>query len=398
MERDWTMTKGVLAWLGLTMMAVAAAAQTTVTTSGGTTNTVPVFTGSARVGNSPISVSGGNVGIGTTSPQYALDVSGQARLQSPANIDLAALGSDNAMYIRSAIYDTFSGFTGQGLSNVNDAGNGASLGYVAKFSAGWTAISTVNRTTGFGPGIYDVYVRMRSDNSGNGPNGIQLGLYDGTTGTYPLSASVPITASYQELYLGRVTIQAGSLGDGVVTFFSNSTDTTNYYLDYMKFVKAPLFVGGSVGIGTTSPNAKLEVEGGDVYDTSSFATGQTPPTRSMFMGTYNQFGLVAQAGMQTAFTRWSDADFASSLSFYTSQDNVPMQRMVVNYLGNVGIGAPNPGYKLDVVGQIHSSSGIVFPDGTTQTTAFLSGSTIVGGAFALTATDTFTDSSNTMSN
>ena len=56
------MTKGVLAWLGLTMMAVAAAAQTTVTTSGGTTNTVPVFTGSATVGNSPITVSGGNIG------------------------------------------------------------------------------------------------------------------------------------------------------------------------------------------------------------------------------------------------------------------------------------------------------------------------------------------------
>jgi len=62
------MTKGVLAWLGLTMMAVAAAAQTTVTTSGGTTNTVPVFTGSATVGNSPITVSGSNVGSRTTNP------------------------------------------------------------------------------------------------------------------------------------------------------------------------------------------------------------------------------------------------------------------------------------------------------------------------------------------
>ena len=71
------MTKGVLAWLGLTMMAVAATAQTTVTTSGGTTNTVPVFTGSATVGNSPISVSGSNVGIGTASPTTQLQVTGQ---------------------------------------------------------------------------------------------------------------------------------------------------------------------------------------------------------------------------------------------------------------------------------------------------------------------------------
>lgn len=81
------MTKGVLAWLGLTMMAVAAAAQTTVTTSGGTTNTVPVFTGSATVGNSPITVSGSNVGIGTTSPEDTLHVYTNASPNEGITID-----------------------------------------------------------------------------------------------------------------------------------------------------------------------------------------------------------------------------------------------------------------------------------------------------------------------
>ena len=64
------MSKGVLAWLGMAMIAASAAAQTTVTTTGGTTNTVPVFTGSSTVGNSPISVSGSNVGMGTTIVQF----------------------------------------------------------------------------------------------------------------------------------------------------------------------------------------------------------------------------------------------------------------------------------------------------------------------------------------
>jgi hypothetical protein len=37
-------------------------------TGSGTTSTVPVFTGTSAVGNSPITVSDGNVGIGTTAP------------------------------------------------------------------------------------------------------------------------------------------------------------------------------------------------------------------------------------------------------------------------------------------------------------------------------------------
>ncbi len=62
--------------IGSILMAgmMSLSAQTTVTTTGGTTNAVPVFTGSATLGNSPITVSGGNVGIGTTSPNGVLDV------------------------------------------------------------------------------------------------------------------------------------------------------------------------------------------------------------------------------------------------------------------------------------------------------------------------------------
>jgi hypothetical protein len=61
----------------LLAFALAASAQTNVTNSNnGTTNAVPVYSGSATLGNSPISVSGSNVGIGTTNPTDELQLLG----------------------------------------------------------------------------------------------------------------------------------------------------------------------------------------------------------------------------------------------------------------------------------------------------------------------------------
>lgn len=100
-RKEWrTMKK--LAGLAFSIIALAAgaAAQTTVTTSGGTTNTVPVFTGTSTVGNSPIAVSGSNVGIGTTSPGQTLTVSsgnlGITGINAQSQFTYAATGDSNS--------------------------------------------------------------------------------------------------------------------------------------------------------------------------------------------------------------------------------------------------------------------------------------------------------------
>ena len=67
----------MLSLLSLGTFAGELNAQTAVTTSGGTSSTIPVFTGTSTLGNSPIfATSGGFVGIGTSGPAYPLDVSG----------------------------------------------------------------------------------------------------------------------------------------------------------------------------------------------------------------------------------------------------------------------------------------------------------------------------------
>jgi hypothetical protein len=63
-------TRASLIGLGLALMAMSAAAQTNVQNSNnGVSGQVPVYSGAATLGSgasSPITVSGSNVGIGTT--------------------------------------------------------------------------------------------------------------------------------------------------------------------------------------------------------------------------------------------------------------------------------------------------------------------------------------------
>jgi len=67
--------------------AISASAQTAVTNNNdGATGTIPVYTGSFILGNSAITQSGSNVGIGTTSPQYTLDINGVFRAQGASSV------------------------------------------------------------------------------------------------------------------------------------------------------------------------------------------------------------------------------------------------------------------------------------------------------------------------
>ncbi|HEY9283420.1 MAG TPA: hypothetical protein VIP46_08200 [Pyrinomonadaceae bacterium] len=61
--------------------------------------------------------------------------------------------------------------------------------------------------------------------------------------------------------------------------------------------------------------------------------------------------------------------------------------ILANLRGNVGVGTATPAFKFDVAGQIRSSAGYVFPDGTVQTTAYVGGSSTGTAATSLAATN-----------
>jgi hypothetical protein len=220
--------KSILFGFCLVAFAVSAAAQTV--TGSGTTNTVPVFTGTSTVGNSPISVSGSNVGIGTTSPQRTLDVNGFIN-----STGLFVLGGQGA-------------YVGDGSTSKVWIGGSGGRNYFESGNNDWSA-SPLLYFTG----------------------------YNASSGTFAFNGAVGIgtTSPQNVLDIGAISHAANQTGGATIR------DTANYWPVNLNLISnasgVPRFsIGGlgggiseimtlaqtgNVGIGTTSPNATLEVNG-----------------------------------------------------------------------------------------------------------------------------------------
>ncbi len=117
--------------------------------------------------------------------------------------------------------------------------------------------------------------------------------------------------------------------------------------------------GGNVGIGTTAPSARVHV--------------LTPFGQSSNIFLENTGGsLLKLAGEGAGASVGTANNF--TLDFLTNNSS----RMRIDTVGNVGIGTTTPAHQLSVAGMIQSTTGgIMFPDGSTQTTAS-AGGTITG--------------------
>lgn len=130
---------------------------------------------------------------------------------------------------------------------------------------------------------------------------------------------------------------------------------------------------GNVGVQAANPLSVLQVGSpvnGLATPSTTFSlinpSGDAGLTLSSYVPSLNQTQPVGGI-FASAASGWS-----SVLHFRTNNNwgNPTVEAMTING-GNVGIGTTTPAYRLDVAGQIHSSGGVVFPDGTSQTTAFI---------------------------
>ena len=130
---------------------------------------------------------------------------------------------------------------------------------------------------------------------------------------------------------------------------------------------------GNVGIGTTAPIDPLNVVG-----TTSYGPGQiTLGDGGSFNPYIHIYRWTGSGSTYFQTTIGNDLSVPGALEFQTGNgggiigsDTQSTRMLILPRSGNVGINTSSPSYQLDVTGQIRSTAGFIFPDGTTQTTAY----------------------------
>jgi hypothetical protein len=279
----------------------------------GTANYMPMWSSSTTLANSPVAVSGSNVGIGTSTPQAVLHL----------------MASTAAIKIQDS--DTANGGNVAAYAEFRDSA-GAQMGYVGFGGANiydiWGSTSAPMR---FGVNGAE---KMRIDTAGN------VGIGTAT----PSSLLNLQSAGYPTLTMTKAGIGSWQMGN-----------TTANNLDFWFNASSPALSitnDNLVGIGTTSPSNKLQVSSGD----SSIALFGPNATWNSYLaiGAGNvQAGSGKAQVISTNGNLHLDAGTGQSiyLGYFTATNTL----INVNG-GNVGIGTAGPSYTLHVNGSVAGTS------------------------------------------
>lgn len=240
-------------------------------------------------------------------------------------------------------------------------------------------------------------------------NVTQVVLKNGAT-TIPLQVTpVSSTSFYANATGAAISLVAGTLYNLVIST-ANADTTVPFSYDLTQVPANGLVVGtnqlvvsgGNVGIGTTNPQAALEIatpnESIHMYrnvdtigspqlrfrKTRGTYAAPTPATDGDRLG-YLSFDTIIPGPVYQE-RAWMKAEVNGTVSgstiptdlmFGTASSTTPIERMRIDSNGNVGIGMSNPKMMLDILGGTRVSSG-----GGDATTAFTIGQVgLFGGGY-----------------
>lgn len=167
---------------------------------------------------------------------------------------------------------------------------------------------------------------------------------------------------------GTQTLTNKTLTAPVINGFTGNTDVVN--IGSGQFVKD---ASGNVGIGTSSPGSKLDVRSGqfmlstDNNRALSYGVTRSDTGSANGMASMNMFGSGTNGFLGNITFSTGGADLFNAAL---------VERMRIDYSGNVGIGTSSPGSKLDVNGTVTATSfagsGITLKGSSSGTTTFAS--------------------------
>jgi hypothetical protein len=327
----------------------------------GSVNYIAKFTSGSSVGNSVIYESGSNIGIGTTSPNSKLNINSSGSLVS-GSVVFSVEGTQGSLF---SVDDNLSG----SLMSVNDV---SGLPILEVFSDDRLVVGTYNSNAlvvtgsrvGIGTNVPIAKLQVSGNISGSSftssvSNGVGfLGTSSfSVTSSYALSA---LTASF------ALNASGGGGGSGTVT------GSTNYISKFTSGTSVGNSViyetGSNIGIGTTVPNSKLNINSSGSLVSGSVVFSVEGTQGSLFSVDDNLSGSLMSV---------NDVSGLPILEVF-SDDRLVVGTYNSNALvvtgSRVGIGTNNPIAKLQVNGNISGSSftGSVFGTSSWATNAISS--------------------------
>jgi len=322
-------------------------------------------------------------GDNTTSVTINIDGLGAKAVTRDGSVALVA-GDIKSGEVVVVVYD---GTRFQVVSQLNSAGNATfanvsitsalNVGGVATFSAGTAAAPSITTTGDTNTGLFfpaaDTIAfteggaeSMRIDSSGN------VGIGTASPAVKLESAGTSNGATLELLRLNNVgsgantqaqinfiaaTASYGTITGGFgasapqMTFNLPNATAGNFVWQITSTERMRLDTSGNLGIGTTSPGVKLDVQvafntEGTIRLTSPIDGSTATPRASSF--SFRSGSGTVETARIASFNRFANVNGGDLVFSTADTSNVLQTRATLDSSGNLGLGTTSPGFRLDV--------------------------------------------------